>query len=141
MSRHSSAQSFGLSLKRGYARIEEVGVRILSGLTIKVWGLALVATCVDTGLARQGWAAAVGAVGTEAPRPGVYPEMQADLVAPPPPPPQLLSTLANAPLGVSRYVYNNVEYIVWLEIGTERRAGDYMLKSAVETVRNLGLAA
>ena len=97
---------------------------------MRVFELATVGTRVDTGRARAGWFVSVGAPGDHLPPVGNYVGASSGFAA----------TLASAPLGMSRYVYNNVEYIVWLEIGTNKTSGEWMLKNAVDAVRKAGLA-
>ena len=98
---------------------------IVNGLTFKLYGYLLEETRVDTGRMRAGWAIAVYAAGDYAPPAGKkrYRKPSAD---------RFVARLEGAPLEAKRVIFNNVEYVLWWEVGTSRHAGDHMVKVSIQ---------
>lgn len=130
MAVHRSAVSFAFALEGRIVEVEKKMVLIFNGITFQLYSDIVHHTPVDTGRARAGWMVAVGSPGNETPVEGNFAAPNPGLV---------LAKLAGAPLSATRFIYNNVEYIVFLEYGTPRMAGRHMVSLSIAKLRAGGV--
>ena len=110
---------------------------VVNGVTLRVFAAIVEAPehLIDTGRARGGWAIAVESPGDHLPPVVERGGPVMDLPSSGP----YLSLLATATLEQKRVVYNNVEYIVWIELGTDKMEGMHVVQAAI--ARLLGESA
>ena len=114
-----SARVFKARLKGDMEEVRRKARIILDSLTFQLLVLAAQGTPVDTGRLRSGWQAAGLVSGDQRPV-GDLPDLGG-----------VLASLAGLPLDAPRFVFNNVEYAVFVEEGTDRMRGRFMLANAV----------
>jgi len=129
MSAPVKAAVFAVNLKAHGEAFERKARIVVEGVHFKVFSLIVGAPehKVDTGRMRAGWAMSVGAAGDYVP-----PEGTSGAVMPPTDPGQFLIEVTGAPLSASRFVYNNVEYAVFVELGTEKSEGQHVARLAIQ---------
>jgi len=122
-----NAAVFRMWLKGDFEEVKQKATMILNGVAFTLYADITEHTRVDTGRARAAWMISVYVAGDESPPPGLgkgnYPQPNQEL---------FLGKLAVAPLSAKRIIYNNVSYIVWLELGTSHFAGDHMVQASIQ---------
>lgn len=113
------ARIFKARLKGNMAEVRRKARIIVDTLTFELLVLAAVGTPVDTGRLRSGWQAAAIVTDDQRPIRGA-PDLG-----------QVLGALADADLTDPRFVFNNVEYAIFVEKGTPKMRGAHMLENAV----------
>lgn len=113
---------------------------LVNGVTLRLFAAIVEAPehLVDTGRARGGWMIAVEVPGDDVP-PEITRAGASKSPLPIPSSDPFLSVLSAATLEQKRVVYNNVEYIVWIELGTDTREGMHVVRAAI--ARLLGESA
>ncbi len=126
---HTDPTKWAAALMEAPARWELLAVRAVNAVTFEVYGHVVSDPLhpVDTGRSRSAWAISVYAQGTDVPPEGGSGYEPKPVAA-------FQSELANAPFEAARFVYNNVNYTIWLEIGARGRPGVHMLRRAVQSV-------
>lgn len=111
---------------------------IVNGVTLRLYELIAAAPehRVDTGRMRAGWAIAAEVAGDYAPA-AVTPEQRrarkaGERLFDLPSSSSFLVAIANAPLEAKRVIFNNVEYAVWVELGSDRMEGQHVVNLAVQ---------
>lgn len=133
MATTSDATVFRANLRGSWKTIEHKATVILNGLTFVLYADIVERTRFDTGRARAGWQISVYTAGPGFPAPGQYKQYQSGRSGL-----EFVAEIATAPLEAKRIIYNNVHYIVWLELGTETRPGDHMVKLAIAKLASGG---
>lgn len=131
MATTKSAVVFRTRLKGDWKEIQRKAVVILNGVTFQLyaditnrWTDGSGYYNVDTGRSRAAWMIAVHAATSETLPPGDYNQ--------PPDSGRFVALLEAAPLQAKRVIFNNVSYVVWIELGTETRPGDHTVKLAIQ---------
>lgn len=123
MSRTKSAHVFKTNLRGTWAEVQDKAVAIVNGVTFRLYEFIVDGTRVDTGRMRAGWSIAVESAGGYTPAVGTHPRPSSD---------GFVAELEGAPLEAKRIIFNNVEYVVWWEFGTDRFEGDHMVRIAIQ---------
>ena len=130
MAETRNAVVFKANLRGSFKEMQRKARILLDGLVFTLYADIVEHTRVDTGRARAGWMISVFVAGKDSPS-----ELGTMSTHPKPSADQFIGKLAVAPLQAKRVIYNNVEYIIWLEIGTPRFAGDHMVSMAIQRLR------
>lgn len=125
-----NATTWAVNLSRYGARWRQVAVTLLNGLTFRAYAAVVSSPDhpVRTGRARAGWAIGVEAPGDFLPAKG---QASYDI----PTSDRFVSIIAGAALEAKRIIYNNVEYVVFLEDGTPRMAGRHFVQMAIQKLK------
>lgn len=100
-------------------KLRKIGLMVLRGTVLK--------TPVDTGLLRNNWQLDVGTMNSNILEGGSPEATTGEAVA-------NLSKLQNNGIGQVIFIYNNVEYAVYIEFGTEKIAPSAMLRDTLGEV-------
>lgn len=130
MAETRDAVVFKANLRGSFKEVQRKARILLDGLAFTLYADIVEDTPVDTGRARAGWMISVFVAGKDSP-----PDLGPKATHPKPTPDQFIGKLSVAPLQAKRVIYNNVEYIIWLEIGTPRSAGKHMVQMAIQRLR------
>ncbi len=129
-----NARQFAANLKRFGEESEESAIAYVNGVVFRIY-MRIVSDPehpVDTGRARAGWAISVYEVGSYVPAKGAtrWTGPRSDYA--PKSAEQLAASFENVGLEAKRFIYNNVEYILWLEEGARGRPGAHMAARAIQ---------
>jgi hypothetical protein len=130
------AHRFRANLRGTAAEIRRKATLIVNGITFAVYAEILSDPDhpVDTGRLRSGWSISVYVVGDHKPAAGEGSYQ-------PQPAETFVATLEAAPLQAKRFIYNHVEYAVWVFGGSEGRAGSHTPELAIARVIQKGTKA
>lgn len=105
---------------------------MVDGITFELYALIISAPehRVDTGRMRGSWAVSVVVPGDF-----VLPPVKKGGHARKPRPKAFVAELRGAPLEAKRLIYNNVEYAVFVELGTGTREGQHVVTLAIQRLR------
>lgn len=122
MSTTTSATVLLATTLASYEAMEDEAAELHIEQVKRVRQNAIGMTARDTGQAQAGYTVTVGSPSSEALGPGRYT---------PPTSIQAEAALAGASLPVVKFVTNHETHVIFLELGTTRRAGDHMMERAV----------
>ncbi len=145
MSRAAKAEVFRARLAGRPADVRQKATKLLNATTLRLYELIVSAAehRVDTGRMRAGWAIATEKPTDYAPRKMSREESRererarraGQKMRPMfdvPDASGYAESLTAAPLEMKRVVFNNVEYAVFVELGTERREGQHVVRLAAQ---------
>lgn len=109
-------------------KVRRKATLLVNGITFKLYAEIVSSSehPVDTGRARAGWAISVYVVGDHLPPEGTYGVPSSE---------EFVAELKGAPLEAKRIIYNNVHYVVWLELGSEKAEGNHFVKMAIQRLK------
>ncbi len=120
-----SAARFRANIQGSYADLERKVTMLRNGIVFKLYAWVIEGTRVDSGRMQSGWQIAVHVAGNYVPAKGQEHYS-------PSPPQEFIADLEGATLGAKVLIFNNVEYVVFWEFGTDRHGGDHMVKLAIQ---------
>lgn len=131
-----NARQFAVGLNRFGDRARSQAVKVINAITLQVYAAIIAAPehLVDTGRARGSWSISVESPGSFLPPPVEGHQPGDPPVVDPQPAEAFVAMLEGAPLEAKRIIYSNLDYMVWIELGSDTTEGMHVIPIAVQRV-------